>query len=407
MTNKQRNTYNWFYGMPPLHGIVYRFSTFLLRIVGRVFWRFRITGMENLPKEEPFLLLPNHSSALDPFWAGVCIMRGIRPMASASLLRIPVLGAYLKMVGCFPKMKYTKDRDSMRTLQELYEKGYIVLLFPEGNRCWNGRTAPVGGGIGRLIKRLGCKVVYTRLNTAYLYQPRWAKYPRWVPIEIEYDGPHGYSEEMTAEEITADVQEKLTLRGRSHPDSKVWGFRMAHGLPQFLWACPSCFEMETLKPLPKNGNALGCNSCGASWELDIESVLTGESTMSVAEAFDKIEAHFGSPPAANRKRFEEDGVALSAPAGELHFVPRGKKGTELLFQGAFLLDREGLRIESDGKTIWSVPLVDMKAISVEVKSLLHFRIDDKLYQLRFPDQSPLKWDHFLRKWRLHVVGSEH
>jgi hypothetical protein len=40
-------------------------------------------------------------------------------------------------------------------------------------------------------------------------------------------------------------------------------------------------------------------------------------------------------------------------------------------------------------------------------NLLHFRIGDRLYRLVIPGDSPLKWDHFLRKWRLHVVGAEH
>ena len=174
----------WRYGMPFFNAVVYRSSIAILRLVGRTVWRWRLDGLEKCPLDEPFLLLPNHTSLMDPFMVGSPINRCIRSMASRSVLKIPYLGAYLKTVGSFSKMKYTKDRKAMQTLQRLFDEGFAILLFPEGNRSFNGETAPLLPGVGRLIKRLDCKVVYARMNTNYFFQPRWAKYPRWVPIEI-------------------------------------------------------------------------------------------------------------------------------------------------------------------------------------------------------------------------------
>ena len=108
---KKLQTTKGLYGLPFFSGIVYRFTTMLVKIMMRFRWRGRLNGLDKLPKDEPFLLLPNHTSMLDPFWAGAVVPRGVRSMASAGLLRIPVLGAYLRMCGCFPKMKYTTDRD--------------------------------------------------------------------------------------------------------------------------------------------------------------------------------------------------------------------------------------------------------------------------------------------------------
>ena len=106
MTEKLQTT-KGLYGFPLISGLVYRFSTMTVKIMMRLRWRGRLNVLEKLPKEEPFLLLPNHTSMLDPFWAGAVVPRGVRSMASACLLRIPVLGTYLRMCGCFPKMKYT------------------------------------------------------------------------------------------------------------------------------------------------------------------------------------------------------------------------------------------------------------------------------------------------------------
>ena len=396
------------YGQSLFNGVIYRASTSTLRFLGATIWRYRITGLENLPLNEPYLLLPNHVSLLDPFWIGSPIRRGVKAMASAGLLAIPFLGAYLKIVGCFAKKKFTRDNEAMQQLQDFYEEGYTILLYPEGNRCWNGETAQIRPGIGRLIKKLNCKVVFGRLDTAYLAQPRWANYPRWVPIEMTYDGPYDYTEGQTAEEITAHVQKHLTVTPKLTQPCMTFGFRMAHGLPQYLWACPKCFAMESLQVSPRSGNAVCCRQCCAEWSVDIECVMSGESTMTVAEAFHTIDAHFGPAPIADADAHAESGVTLRSSKGTLHQIPRGKKPHILLASGRMELHADSFRVYDDDNTIlWQAKLPEIRAISVEIANLLHFRIGDVLYRITTPGESPLKWDHFLRRWRLETVGSEH
>ena len=407
------------YGFPLISGLVYRFTTGLVKLLLRFRWRGKLRGMDKLPKDEPFLLLPNHTSMLDPFWAGGAVPRGVRSMASAGLLRIPVLGAYLRMCGCFPKMKYTKDRESMQNLQRFYDQGYVILLFPEGNRSWNGETQPIGEGIGRLIKRLGCKVVYARLNTAYLVRPRWAKYSRNVPIEIDYDGPYSYDEDATVQQITAEVQKHLKVDPpTSHPD-KVSGRKMAHGLNQYLWACPSCFEMETLSPQRRvkkeesaelqevRGDRIACSSCSASWILDVFCMLHSNDAqpVSVADAFRQLEAHFGTPPVADRAHYEATGEALVLDEAEVLLIPRKGK-PQLVASGVMALNKDGVRVNSESKEPWMISWSEMRGISVEVGNKLHFRQEDRLYRVQAVGHSPLKMDHFFCRWSVESQKSQ-
>ena len=410
MTEKLQTT-KGLYGFPLISGLVYRFSTMTVKIMMRLRWRGRLNGLEKLPEEEPFLLLPNHTSMLDPFWAGAVVPRGVRSMASAGLLRIPVLGTYLRMCGCFPKMKYTKDRESMQNLQRYYDQGYVIMLFPEGNRSWNGETQPIGEGIGRLIKRLGCKVVYARLNTAYLVRPRWAKFSRSVPIEIDYDGPHSYSEDATVEEITADVQKHLTVIPPTSLPDKVSGRKMAHGLNQYLWACPHCFAMESLKPMARikseesealrqvRGDRISCSSCSSSWVLDVFCRLHSneEEPISVADAFRKLDAHFGKPPVADPAHFEATGEALVLDEAEVLLIPRKGK-PQSVARGVLKLNKDGIQVGSTGVESWSISWGEMRGISVEVGNKLHFRQEDRLYRVQAAGHSPLKLDHFFCRW---------
>jgi 1-acyl-sn-glycerol-3-phosphate acyltransferase len=406
MESRRKNTTKWLYGLPFVSGLVYRFTAGLFSLISKVVWRSKLRNLDHLPKEEPFLLLPNHTSMLDPFWVGIPPKRGVRAMASAGLLRLPFLGAFLKMCGCFPKMKYTRDKGAMETMQRYYDEGYVILIFPEGNRSWNGETQPVGQGIGRLIKRMQCKVVYARLNTAYLNKPRWAKYSRSVPIEIEYDGPYSYDADMSAEALTAEVQEKLTVKPHLWGPAKVKGKKMAVGLPQYLWACPSCFALEGLKVQKANKDALTCQSCAAEWEIDVFCVLRGHSEVSVADAFRAIEAHYVIPPVADAETFATHGIAMSAPSVELLLIPRGGK-PKLLAAGRLELHAEGLRVMGDSsEQVWAAAFEDIRGISVEIGNMLHFRMGEELFRVSVADESPLKWDFFLRKWRQYAVGEE-
>ncbi len=387
-----------FFGLPFLHWLTYRLTHALLVLIGKFIFRPIYKNAESFPEDGPYLLLPNHSSMLDPFWVGTPSWRPLRFMASAQLLAIPILGPYLTMLGSFPKKKYTKDRAAMATFQDLYEKGFGVTIFPEGRRTWNGRQSPVLPGIGRLIKRMNATVVFGRMNTAYFFQPRWSRYPRWVPIEITYDGPHTYPQDMSAEEITADVQRRLSTEIGVTSGRRVLGFRMAHGLSNLLWACPSCFAIDALDVDPADGNAVRCSRCQAHWRIDVETRLEGTTRTTVLEAADAIEAHFGSPPVADAQDFEVNGVALRAAQGEIRLTKKGQP-SELLASGELVLSREGFSVRADGRQVWSVGFETMEAVSMEFGNRLHFRVEGVLHEVRPAQGSLLKWSHFLRQWQ--------
>ena len=177
------------------------FGVFLLRQRAR--WE------APFPRKGSVLLLSNHVSFWDPMAVAWPLKRGVRYMASANLFRLPGVSWLVRSLGAFPKERFVKDKDSVLTLVHCYEDGQVVSLFPEGLRTWDGRPAYVGPGIGRLIKRLDARVVFCRNLTGHLAQPRWADYPRWVPVDMEYTAPFHYPEELTAEEITADVVERI------------------------------------------------------------------------------------------------------------------------------------------------------------------------------------------------------
>lgn len=380
----------------------FQWARLLTWILHTTVTRVRLRGIPGLPKWGPYLLLPNHTTSADPFLITAPIGRPCNYMASVAVLRIPVMGWWLGKLGAFPKIKYIKDKDSMLTTQRLWDEGQIITIFPEGRRSWDGQTQRIAPGIGRLIKRLDARVVYARAKNGYLFQPRWAKYPRYVPMEIEYDGPHHYDAGWSEEAIAAQVQAKLQVEHGIAPGARAFGWRMAHGLPNLLWACPDCSVLEGLQVDPRDGDRVRCGACGAAYRIDAAALLhpeAGGPPRSVGEVYRAQLQRFGSPPRAPASASMPPGVVLQAKQGRLSRVQRGGKPTPVA-EGAPTLTAEALELRgADGRPVWRVALTELETISIEVGNHVQLRIHGELYDLDPGGESVLKWGHFLLGWR--------
>jgi 1-acyl-sn-glycerol-3-phosphate acyltransferase len=389
-----------FYGLSFVKWAVYRATWWFISVLDVLWWRIRARGQEHLPRDGQYLLLPTHSTSLDPWLLAVALYRPLNFMASAQSLTHPILGPMLKSMGAFPKVKYVKDKSSMKYMTDLYDNGEVVTIFPEGRRNWDGHTQRILPGIGRTIKRMNARVVFCRMPANHFFQPRWAKYPRWIPLDIEYEGPVTYSEDATAEEITADVQRRLEVVPAIRPNARTWGFRIADGLTNFLWACPHCFTMEGLRVVGRRRDKVSCRSCGAGYRLDVHSVLhpfDGSPAISVRDAFYSLDRHFGPQPVQDPGRFESSKVVLREAHAKVHMIPRGAR-KRVVGKGLLQLTTERLEVLVGDQAVWGIPLEDVVAVSVELGSRTQVRTKDALYELEATGASVLKWGHFLKRW---------
>lgn len=367
--------------------------------------RLRGFGHLDIPRRGPILLLSNHNTMIDPFMVGWLPRRPSRFMASAQPLKKPLLGRWLTALGAFPKQKFVKDRASMEQLQRLYDDGHLITIFPEGSRSWNGRPLDIGGGIGRLVKRIDAEVVIARLVSAHFLWPRWAKYPRFVPVHIEYEGPLRWPAEMSAEDITEDIRRRLTCTQRIPAGAVTIGWRMAHGLPAYLWACPSCFAEHGLRVHRKRGNRLVCVSCRAQWRLHVDTrleALREHESFDVATAHDRLVEHFGGPPVIERERFARDGVALETDESRLLRARDDRNGFELVAEGRLRLTADGLEV--GGEQGWRLSHAEVVAVSVELGNKVQLRTGEALFRLELSEDKVLKWGHFIHEWRCAVQG---
>lgn len=376
------------------------------RGLGSPLFRLHATGTESLPREGPYLLLPNHHGALDPAWVTQEIGRPAHYMASANLFRFPRLGPFITALGAFPKEKFVKDRSSMAAVEQLYRQGAVVCIFPEGERTWDLRLNPVGEGLGRLIKRLDARVVYCRQHTAFHWQPRWARYPRWVPVRVDYDPPIRYPPEASPAEITAHATERMRVPLQASFSSPTLGLGMAHGLPDFLWACPRCHEPGALQVSGRRGNHLRCSSCDARWQLTVEADLLGLSTAArsyrLDQAYDAITDPYGDPPRQDEAALQREGLVFRTEGVQLALVHRDRAEPELMQSGPLRLYTD--RIEVGRSQPWVMPLREVRAIPMEMHNSLQIRSGDQTWTLDLGSSPTLRFVHFARPWHRRAGG---
>jgi len=113
---------------------MYHFSRSLIILFLKVAFGFRVKGRENVPKTGGFILAPNHTSYLDPPVAGSACPRMVYFLAKEELFTAPLLGTWIRLVGCLPVSRKLGDRHVIRKAVEYLKEGKCVCIFPEGMR---------------------------------------------------------------------------------------------------------------------------------------------------------------------------------------------------------------------------------------------------------------------------------
>ncbi len=387
-----------FYGLPFRDWLAHRIGWLLVAFLNLFYFRARYHRREIIPRDGPMLLLSNHGNFWDPFNIGIGCWRPLKFMAATSAMRLPFFGKVIQALGAFPKKKFVKDRESMAQVEEHLRNGHAVVIFPEGDRTWDGRPGPVPAGIGRLIKRTGAPVYVAVNPAAYLAHPRWARRPRLVPLDISYAGPFTWPADATPEAIAADVVRAISVlphRDRSRP---AVGWQLAHGLPDLLWACPQCGAIAGLTVAT---DTLTCRHCAAAWRLDIDAQLHGLGTtpsMDIPEARARIDAHFGSPPILDRSRHAAEGLVAPDEPVRLRHHPR-EGAAQPAADGRLWVTATRVSIRgAAGEELWGRDFTALDSVSIEVKDQTFLRSDGELYSLVTPPGTALRWGQLLQTW---------
>lgn len=119
----------------------YRFVRGLIRAALGLYYReIEVAGADQVPTEGPLLLLANHHNGMvDGLIVIATSPRPVRYIAKDPLFRIPVLGWFMRGLGCIPAHRakdpgYAKEKNEelYRSVKGVFLAGGAIGIFPEG-----------------------------------------------------------------------------------------------------------------------------------------------------------------------------------------------------------------------------------------------------------------------------------
>ncbi len=146
--------------------ILYFTGWLITRVVFTLFFRLKVSGQENIPKEGGFILAGNHKSYFDPPILGTWATRQVYFMAKQELFKNRLLGWLIRRTNALPLRRGTIDRNALENCVRVLNEGYGLTVFPEGTRARDTDFLKPKPGIGMVAVRAGCPIVPAYLENS-------------------------------------------------------------------------------------------------------------------------------------------------------------------------------------------------------------------------------------------------
>ena len=231
--------------------------------------------MELLGKDEPCLILMNHSCFMDmPMAYQLLYPRPLNIVCSSDAFIgfWGFMGWLMYTIGCIPTQKFVTDVSLIKDMTYcLKEKKSSVLMYPEASYSFDGRATQLPRKMGVLLKKLDVPVVMIETKGAFNRNPLYNELQARKSVRASAHMRLLYTQEevreMSVQALSDGLDEAFGF------DNWAWqkengveihdDFR-ADGLSRILWKCPHC---GTEGKMDGRGIHLTCHECGKKYEL--------------------------------------------------------------------------------------------------------------------------------------------
>ena len=171
-----------------------------------------VTGLENLPEEDGFMLYGNHQSLFDVVAIASTWTRPLAAVLKKELGDVPLLKQIRLCTNSF-LMDREDVRQSLEVIQNVTKEvqtGRNYLIFPEGTRSKKGNEmGEFHGGSFRCAVKAKCPIVPFALIDSFKVLDQKGSAP--VKVQLHYLKPIAYEEfaGLKATEVAALVKERI------------------------------------------------------------------------------------------------------------------------------------------------------------------------------------------------------
>ena len=193
--------------------VFWRFMQWLLTPFFLLWARTDAIGIENIDDTKGGLLLLNHESYLDPLVAAFRLRRPVSFLARDGLFDVPVIGWILRRTYVVPVSQTAFRGSSVRQAVDRMHEGFLVGIFPEGERTIGGMVR-FNRGFLSLVRRVDLPIYPVGIVGAGRLMPMGAAWIRPGQITVVYGEPLTEAERAQLQEKGQDDQLAEMVRQR-------------------------------------------------------------------------------------------------------------------------------------------------------------------------------------------------
>lgn len=207
----------------------------LIGPIFRLLFRPWVEGLENVPKDGPIILCPNHLSFIDSFLMPLVVPRKVVYLGKSDYFDKWYLSWFFKGAGVIPVRREggQAGEASLRTGVDALSSGLAVGIYPEGTRSPDGRLYRGKTGPARMAVRAGCPIIPVAIFDTDKAVPTGRYIPNICRIGIRFGKPLDFSryegkedDRFVLRSITDELMyELMLLSGQEYVDEYASKFK--------------------------------------------------------------------------------------------------------------------------------------------------------------------------------------
>lgn len=166
----------------------------------KFFYKLKIEGLENLPKEGRVVICSNHVGFNDPILMTAIMPRKLTYMAKKELFDNKILSAIITKLGAFPVDRDTSGLGAIKTAIKILKSDKVFAMFPQGTRVKEEDLDSAKPGVAMIVVKSKSPVVPVYIDT---------EYKRFKKLRINIGKPL-YFDEYFDTKLTTEQYESLS-----------------------------------------------------------------------------------------------------------------------------------------------------------------------------------------------------
>lgn len=167
----------------------YALCLFLIWAFLKVFYRMQVFYPKNFIKGKA-IIAANHASYLDPPAVATSSLEEIHFLAKPELFKIPVLNFIIRRLNSHPIAGSGRDASTFKKVAALLKEEKKILLFPEGERSFEGKLGKILPGVGFLAYLSKAPIIPCYVQGTHSIWPRSKKLPHlFGKIKVAFGKP--------------------------------------------------------------------------------------------------------------------------------------------------------------------------------------------------------------------------